>query len=84
VRVPALASPLALRGRRLPALPERVLAAAVTPALAGLVLFQLCGSGRVDARAGGVAAGAVVFVRRRSFLLALVAAAGVTALLRHA
>jgi branched-subunit amino acid transport protein len=80
-------APLLLAGRGLPQPVERVLGAAIVPLLAALVAFQLFRVGGhfgVDARAGGVAAAAGVFLVRRSFLLALATAAVVTALLRLA
>jgi branched-subunit amino acid transport protein len=80
-------APLLLAGRGLPQPVERVLAAAIVPLLAALVAFQLFRVGGhfgVDARAGGVVAAAGAFLWSRSYLLALVAAALVTALLRLA
>ena len=82
-----VASPFFLATRRLPPTIEHLLDAAVIPILVTLVFFQLFimrGQLHVDARAAGVAAGAVAFLVRRSLLLALVIAASVTALLRFA
>ena len=77
------AVPLLLRDRGLPPAVERRLGYAIPPLLAALAATQLV-TPAPDARAAGVAAGAAVFLWRRSLLLALVAAAAVTGVLRAA
>jgi branched-subunit amino acid transport protein len=78
-------APLLLHGRTLPPAVEARLNAAIVPTLGALVALQLFvhdSRPAIDARASGVAAAALIFLWRRSFIVALVAAAGVTALLR--
>ena len=82
-----VAAPLALRGRSLPPALERRLDWAVAPLLAALVAVQLAGDTPhpgIDARVPGLAAGAVVYVWRRSMIWALLAATVVTAGIRAA
>jgi branched-subunit amino acid transport protein len=81
-----VAAPLLLRGRALPAALEARLNRVIVPLLGALIAIQLCihgGETSVDARAPGVAAAALVFAWRRSFLLALLAAAAITAGVRQ-
>jgi branched chain amino acid efflux pump len=80
-----VAAPLLLRGRELPPALAARLHGAIVPLLGALLAIQLFvhgGGTAVDARAPGVAAAALVFVWRRSFVPALLAAAAITALLR--
>jgi branched-subunit amino acid transport protein len=80
-----VAAPLMLRGRSLPRALERRLDWAVAPLLTALVVVQLIDGAQrpdVDARTPGLAAGAVVFLWRRSMIWALLAATAVTAGLR--
>jgi branched-subunit amino acid transport protein len=82
-----VAAPLLVRGRELPPALEGRLNNAVVPLLGALIAIQLLthgGQTAVDARAPGVAAAAVVFLWRRSFVMAMLAAATVTAGLRLA
>jgi branched-subunit amino acid transport protein len=82
-----VAAPLLLHGRELPPAVEARLSGAIVPLLGALIAIQLFvhdGRAAVDPRAPGVAAAAAIFLRRRSFVAALIAAAGVTALLRLA
>ena len=77
-----VAAPLALRGKSLPGTLERRLDWAVAPLLTGLVALQLfdgTASPDLDARTPGLAAGALVFLWRRSVIAALLAATVVTA-----
>lgn len=75
------AVPLLLSDRGLPPALERRLGYAIPPLLAALAATQLV-TPAPDARAAGVAAGAAVFLWRRSLLLALVTAAALTGILR--
>jgi len=84
---------LKLAGWSLPArwleAPRLARAAAVLPLalLAGLVVVQTFGDGRsivVDARAAGVAAGAVAAMRRAPFIVIVGVAAATAALIRAA
>ena len=78
--------PLLLSSRGLPPAVERRLDATVLPLLAALVAVQLFtarGDLQVDARSAGVAAAGAVFLAKRSVVLALAAAALVTATLRQ-
>jgi len=80
-----VAAPLALRGRSLPGALERRLDWAVAPLLAALVavqLFDTASGHAVDARTPGLAAGALVYLWRRSMISALLTATLVTAGLR--
>jgi branched-subunit amino acid transport protein len=76
---------LAIGDRRLPSGFERVLALVPAALLAALIAVDTFGAGRslvVDARAAGVAAGALVAWRRAPFPVVVVVAAAVTAGLR--
>jgi branched-subunit amino acid transport protein len=80
-----VAAPLLLRGRQLPAVLEARLNGAIVPLLGALIAIQLFthgGQAAVDARAPGVAGAALVFVWRRSVVMALLTAAAITAGLR--
>jgi branched-subunit amino acid transport protein len=82
-----VAVPLALAGRGLPRAIEERLDAAIAPILAALVAVQLFivhEHPAIDARAAGACAAAAVYLARRSFVLALAAAALLTSLLRLA
>ena len=79
-----VAVPLGLGGRR-PAWLERALDAAMPALLAALVVAGAVSDGQrlaLDALLGGVAAGGAVALARGPLLLVVVAAAGVTALIR--
>jgi|tagenome__1003787_1003787.scaffolds.fasta_scaffold18897001_1 branched-subunit amino acid transport protein len=81
-----VAAPLLLRGRELPPALEARLHGAIVPLLGALIAVQLFvhdGRTSVDARAPGVAAALLVFAWRRSLLLALLAAAALTAAVRQ-
>jgi hypothetical protein len=80
-------APLLLHGRSLPPTIEARLNGAIVPTLGALIAIQLfvhASRPSIDARAAGVAVAALVFLWRRSMVLALVAATAVTALLRLA
>jgi len=82
-----VAAPLLLRGRELPPALEARLSGAIVPLLGALIAIQLFthgGATSIDARAPGVAAAALVFAWRRSFVMALLAAAVITAAVRAA
>ena len=82
-----VAAPLLLRGRELPPALEARLSGAIVPLLGALIAIQLFthgGATSIDARVPGVAASALVFAWRRSFVMALLAAAAITAALRVA
>jgi len=82
-----VAAPLLLQGRDLPRPLEARLNRAIVPLLAALIAIQLfthAGEVAVDARAPGVIVAALVFASRRSFVVALLAAAATTAGLRLA
>jgi branched-subunit amino acid transport protein len=79
-----VAVPLGLGDRR-PAWLERALDAAIPALLAALVVAGAVSDGQrldLDPRLAGVAAGAAVAFARGPLLLVVVAAAGVTALIR--
>jgi branched-subunit amino acid transport protein len=80
------AGPALVGGKELPAPVARVIALFAPALLAALIVTETFGgpgsSITLDARAGGVAAAAVVLVTKRSLIGAVVAAALVTALLR--
>jgi branched-subunit amino acid transport protein len=80
-----VAAPLMLHGRELPAGVEARLSGAIVPLLGALIAIQLFvhdGQRSIDARAPGVAAACLVFLWRRSFVVALLVAALVTAAVR--
>lgn len=80
-----VAAPLALRGRSLPGALERRLDWAVAPLLTALVAVQLFDTAPrhgVDARTPGLAAGALVYLWRKSMISALLTATVITASLR--
>jgi branched-subunit amino acid transport protein len=80
-----VAGPVLLKDRPLPVELERRLNRAIPPLLIALVSLQLFdGNGHVsmDARAPGVFVGGVLFLWRRSMMVALLAATVVTACLR--
>jgi branched-subunit amino acid transport protein len=77
--------PLAAHGRELPAPLARVVDLLAPAVLAALVATQTLGGDRelvLDERAAGIAAAAVAIALRAPILVAVVAAAVVTALLR--
>ncbi len=77
--------PVVLGGRRLPAALTKVLVLLPAVLLAALVATSALADGpvlRVDASTAGVAVGGLLLWQRRPLLLAVVAAAAVTALLR--
>ncbi|MGA8845414.1 MAG: AzlD domain-containing protein [Nocardioides sp.] len=79
------AGPVVLGGRELPASLTRVLVLLPAVLLAALVATSALAEGavlQVDASTAGVAVGGLLLWQRRPLLLAVVAAAGVTALLR--
>ena len=79
------AGPLVLGSHPLPAPAQRMMALLAPALLTALVLTNTLASGRhlvVDARAAGVAAAAVCIAVRAPILVAVVAAAAVTAGLR--
>jgi branched-subunit amino acid transport protein len=82
-----VAAPLVAQRRSLPPSVERRLQAAIPALLAALVALQLFTHRSrigVDARAVGTLAAILVFLYRRSLVLALVVAAAVTAIVRAA
>ena len=77
--------PVVLGGRQLPAAVTKVLVLLPAVVLAALVATSALADGpvlQVDARTAGVAVGGVLLWQRRPLLLAVVAAAAVTAVLR--
>lgn len=79
------AGPLVAHGRELPPRVERLLDLLAPTVLAALVATQTFGGNRelvLDERAAGIAAAAVAIAMRAPILVAVVAAAVVTALLR--
>ena len=79
------AGPVLLGGRALPDRVDGVVALLAPAVLAGLVVTQVVGGDRelvVDERLAGLAAAAVALRLRAPTLAAVVAAAGVTAVLR--
>lgn len=77
--------PLLLGGRRLPASMERVVGLVPAPLLAALVMVSTVTSGdrfQLDARLAGLVAAAVALRLKANFLVAVVVAAGITALFR--
>lgn len=79
------AGPLVAHGRELPPRVERLLDLLAPTVLAALVATQTLGGNRelvLDERAAGIAAAAVAIAMRAPILVAVVAAAVVTALLR--
>ena len=77
--------PLAAHGRQLPAPMARVVDLLAPAVLAALVASQTFGGARelvLDERSAGLAAAAVAIALRAPILVAVVAAAAVTALLR--
>ena len=77
--------PVVLGGRQLPTTLTKVLVLLPSVMLAALVATSALADGQVlqvDARTAGVAVGGLLLWQRRPLLLAVVAAAAVTALLR--
>jgi len=76
---------VALRGRRIPALLEDVLALLPAALFGALIVVSTVGGDRalvLDARVAGLAAAAIALWRRAGFVVVVVAAAGTTAVVR--
>jgi branched-subunit amino acid transport protein len=81
------AGPVLLGGRELPPRFQRLVALLAPTLLAALIATQIVGSGHrlsIDARAAGLAAGAVALRLRAPTLLVVVIGAATTALVRAA